>query len=426
MRIKKIILTIVSLCTSLTAMAQQPTESHNNLRNDWFVQVGLDAALQNPYGYDFGDTFKNGLSMGLDAAVGRWFTPELGLRAKVNWENGLFDSKAAWLAPFHQPGVNHSRGGYFSFVGDVQVDVHNIIWGYKADRIWNLQLYPRAGLIYNFGVSKGSPLLGVGVGNTFRVGRKVKLYLDATYQMVSSGFTGDPSTNTGTGANANAFMNIDAGVQIDLGGSNLGLERNEETACKEGTVKGLWKGWFVQLGLDQTLQKPFNKSFSGSFSKGRSYGLDVAVGRRFSSEIALRGRLNWENGFPLFRNKSLEWIAPSDGSNMDKGGYLAACLDVLLSLKNMTLGYKPAAKWDMYVFPRLGLGCNLAIDSASPLVGGGLGGSYRFNKRWSLYADLAFQGITSEFFGDVACTGMGVPTKFNGFIDTHLGVQLDL
>ncbi len=423
---KKVLLAIWFLCLTVSTMAQAPQPSHNNLRNDWFVQVGLDAALQNPYGYHFGDVLQNGVSMGLDAAAGRWFTPELGMRAKVNWENGLIDSKADWLAPFHQPGVNHSRGGYFSFVGDVQLDVHNIIWGYKADRIWNLQVYPRAGLIYNFGVSKGSPLLGIGLGNTFRVGKKVKLYLDATYQLVSSGFTGDPSTNTGTGTNANAFLNIDAGVQIDLGGSNLDLPRNEQTAREEGTVNRFLDGWFVQLGLDQTLQKPFNKSFSGSFTKGRSYGFDAAVGRRFSSEIALRGRLNWENGFPLFRNKDLVWIAPSDGSNMDKGGYLALCMDVLLSAKHIVLGYKPDAHWDMYVFPRLGLGFNLAIGSASPLVGIGLGGSYRFNKRWSLYADAAFQGITSEFFGDVATTGMGVPTKFNGFIDTHLGVQLDL
>lgn len=421
---KKVLLLISSLMVTFTTLAQQTTQ--NNIRNNWFLQAGLDATLQNPHGYSFSNALSKGASVGIDVAVGRWFTPELGLRTRVNWENGIIDSKANWLAPFNKPGVNHSRGGYASFVGDVQLDLHNCIFGYDEERVWNLQVFPRAGLIYNFGVSKGSPLLGLGVGNTFRLSQGLKLGLDAAYQFVSSGFTGDPQTFTGTGTSANGFLSIDAYVQIDLGGNSLAKSRNDKTALTEGTVNSLRDGWFLQFGLDQTLQKPFNKSFSGSFSKGRSYGIDVAVGRRFSSEIALRARMNWENGLPLLRNKQLEWIAPADGSNMDKGGYLAACGDMQISMKNILMGYKPEARWDMYIFARMGLGCNLAIDSASPLVGGGLGATYRLNRRWSLYGDMAFQGITSEFFGDVACTGMSVPAKFNGFVDTHVGFQLDL
>lgn len=54
-------------------------------------------------------------------------------------------------------------------VGDIQIDLHNLIWGYREDRLWNMQVYPRAGGAYNFGVSKGTPLVGVGIGNTFKL-----------------------------------------------------------------------------------------------------------------------------------------------------------------------------------------------------------------------------------------------------------------
>ena len=40
---------------------------------NWFVQMGLDMTLQNPYGYDMSRVFPNGKSFGLDLAAGKWF-----------------------------------------------------------------------------------------------------------------------------------------------------------------------------------------------------------------------------------------------------------------------------------------------------------------------------------------------------------------
>ena len=185
--------------------------------DNWYVQLGLDMSLQNPYGYDFSNVFPNGKTFGVDVAAGRWFTPGLGLRAKFNWENGipLFENgHASWLAPMGQPGVNMDRGGYIALYGDIQFDIHNLFWGYNAERIWNFQLYPRAGVAYNFGSSKGTPILGVGFGNTFRVYKRVSLYLDAAYQMCSSGFI---PVSTGTGPNSNGYFDINIGVQVNLG-----------------------------------------------------------------------------------------------------------------------------------------------------------------------------------------------------------------
>ena len=139
---------------------------------NWFVQFGLDMTLQNPYGYNFSKVFPNGKSFGLDLAVGKWFSHQVGVRGKFNWENKLpllKNDHANWLAPFDQPGENRRKGGYIAFYGDVLLNLHNFFGTYRSDRTWNISMYPRIGVNYNFGVSKGSLLAGIGVLNTYRI-----------------------------------------------------------------------------------------------------------------------------------------------------------------------------------------------------------------------------------------------------------------
>ncbi len=190
----------------------------NSFWSNWYVQVGLDMSLQNPYKYDFSKVFPNGKTFGVNAAVGRWITPGFGLRVKLNWENGIkmFENgHAAWLAPFHQNGVNLDKGGYLAFVGDVQFDIHNLFFGYDEERFWNFQVYPRAGAVYNLGVSKGSPLLGLGIGSTFRIDKRFSIYVDVAYQMVSSGFVGVVEDTGNSGSNG--YFDFNVGLQINLG-----------------------------------------------------------------------------------------------------------------------------------------------------------------------------------------------------------------
>ncbi|CCX64955.1 pAP2 domain protein [Prevotella sp. CAG:1058] len=229
---KRILIFVVALLTTTVTFAQEGGDKAAKYEvempsfwTNWYVQVGLDMSLQNPYGRDFSDVFPNGKTFGINAALGRWFTPALGLRAKVNWENGigLFENgHANWLAPFYEPGKNMDRGGYMTVTGDIQVNIHNLFWGYEEERLWNLIVYPRAGIDYNFGVSKGSPLLGLGIQNTFRLDSRYLLYLDISYNGVSSGHTG-VEKSTGIGSNSNGFFVIECGVQFNLG--NQGFKK---------------------------------------------------------------------------------------------------------------------------------------------------------------------------------------------------------
>lgn len=399
---------------------------NNPFLDNWFVHAGVDMSLQNPHGYSFKHVFPNGRSFGIDAAIGKRFSPALAARVKINWENGIINSKKAlWLAPFGEGGRNHDMGGYLSFVGDIPLDLHAIFRGYDPERLWSTSLYPRAGAVYNFGTKKGAPLVGFGWANNFRINHRISLYLDIAYQMVSSGFTMDEKTNTGTGNSSNGYFDINAGVQVDLGSHEF--HRGNEEPRRQDAVwtNSFWSNWYVQAGLGCSFQKPYKYKFIHTIPNGTSMGINVAMGKWFTPEVGLRAGINWQNG--IIPNGKLEWVAPfgPGNKNYGEGGFGAAYIEMPLSVTNMIMGYHPERFWNISVFPRAGIVSNFAVKSASPLIGAGAEATFHLHERLSLYVDLAYQMTTSEFVDGTSWTGpKGMGS--NGFMDLNVGIQVDL
>ena len=405
--------------------------------SDWFVQADLDMTLQNPYGYNFANVFPNGKSFGLDVAVGKWFSHQVGYRGKFNWENKLpllKNDHANWLAPFDQPGVNREKGGYIALYGDVLLNLHNLFGPYRADRTWNLSLYPRIGVNYNFGVSKGALLAGVGLMNTYRLSPRWSIVLDAAYIMTGSGFVGKTKEKegTGTGSNSNGYLSIGIGAQVALRRLNRGdratdSRMNQHTSPHDSRVmtNGIWDNWFVQAGLDMSLMNPYGCDFSKVIPKGMTFGLNGALGKWFTPEFGLRGRVQWDNG--LIPNNGLEWVAPADDpkQNYKKGGLATVALDAMLNLTNVAAGYDPERRWHTSAYIRAGIITQFAEGSGSPLAGIGLEETYRLNDRWSLFGALGYQVSTSEGMG-YSTTGMDVAAGSNGFFDIDFGVKYDI
>ena len=400
----------------------------NGFWSNWYVQMDLDMTLQNPYGYNFANVFPNGKSFGMDVAVGKWFVPQTGFRVKFNWENKLpllKNDHANWLAPFDQPGVNREKGGYIAFYGDWMVNLHNVFGTYRPDRTWNLSFYPRIGVNYNFGVSKGSLLAGLGFINTYRLSNRWSVYLDAAYIMSGSGFVGKTKEKegTGTGSNSNGYLSIGVGAQIELGA--IKKCNNVENEQRHVMTNGMWDNWFVQAGLDVSLLNPYGCDFSKVIPKGTTFGLNVALGKAFTPEFAVRGRVQWDNG--LIPNNGLEWVAPKDDPkrNYKKGGFATVALDAMLNLTNVIAGYDPNKRWHTSGFVRAGLITQFVESSGSPLMGFGLEQTYRLSDNLSLFGALAYQVSTSEGMG-YSTTGMNVSSGSNGFFDIDFGVKVDI
>ena len=400
---------------------------------NWFVQMGLDMTLQNPYGYDFSKVFPNGKSFGLDLAVGKWFSHQIGYRGKFNWENKLpllENDHVTWLAPFEQPGENRRKGGYIAVYGDALLNMHNLFGAYRPDRTWNLSVYPRVGVNYNFGVSKGALLAGIGVLNTYRLNERWSLYGDIAYIMTGSGFVGSEKVEgTGTGSNSNGYLSIGVGAQYDIGGKKedgRGKMYDGRWKREEGVLtNGFWDNWFVQAGLDMSLMNPYGCNFSKVIPKGLTFGLNGAFGKWFTPEFALRARVQWDNG--LIPNNGVEWLAPADDpkQNYKKGGLAVASVDAMLNLTNVMAGYDPDRKWHTSAYIRAGIITQFVEGSASPVAGAGLEETYRIDDRLSLFGALGYQVSTSEGMG-YGFTGMEVAAGTNGFFDIDFGVRYDL
>jgi len=447
-------LLLILLCVGWWAEAEaqvfEPGDGPRRVRtdgfwSDWFVQADLDMTLQNPYGYNFANVFPNGKSFGLDVAVGKWFSHQVGYRGKFNWENKLpllKNDHANWLAPFDQPGVNREKGGYIALYGDVLLNLHNLFGPYRADRTWNLSLYPRIGVNYNFGVSKGALLAGIGLMNTYRLSPRWSIVLDAAYIMTGSGFVGKTKEEegTGTGSNSNGYFSIGLGAQIALGKMKKGhadfadeadfadgADGADDADFAEGGVmtNGIWDNWFVQAGLDMSLMNPYGCDFSKVIPKGMTFGLNGALGKWFTPEFGLRGRVQWDNG--LIPNNGLEWVAPADDpkQNYKKGGLATVALDAMLNLTNVATGYDPERRWHTSAYIRAGIITQFAEGSGSPLAGIGLEETYRLNDRWSLFGSVGYQVSTSEGMG-YGHTGMEVAAGSNGFFDIDFGVKVDI
>ena len=433
--IKKIVFAIILAWTTIGAQAQvfEPAEEPRTVRTEgfwenWFVQMGLDMTLQNPYGYDFSKVFPNGKSFGLDLAVGKWFTHQVGVRGKFNWENKLpllENGHANWLAPFYQPGENRRKGGYIAVYGDALLNLHNLFGVYRPERKWNTSLYPRIGINYNFGVSKGSLLAGIGLLNTYRLSDRWSVYGDIAYIMTGSGFVGKESkADTGTGSNSNGYLTFGIGAQVELG--KIKDFKNAKMQDDLSVLSnGIWDNWFVQAGMDMSLMNPYGCNFGKVIPKGMTFGLNGALGKWFTPEYGLRGRVQWENG--LIPNNSVEWVPPVEDprQNYKKGGLATIAIDAMLNLTNVIAGYDPERKWHTTGYVRAGIITQFVEGSGSPLMGVGLEETYRLNDRWSLFGAAGYQVSTSEGMG-VSTTGMDVSTGSNGFFDIDFGVRYDL
>lgn len=435
MRIKigLVALALVSGATNVRSQVFEPAEEPRTVRTEgfwenWFVQMGLDMTLQNPYGYDFSKVFPNGKSFGLDLAVGKWFTHQVGVRGKFNWENKLpllENGHANWLAPFYQLGENRRKGGYIAVYGDALLNLHNLFGVYRPERKWNTSLYPRIGINYNFGVSKGSLLAGIGLLNTYRISDRWSVYGDIAYIMTGSGFVGKESkADTGTGSNSNGYLTFGIGAQVELG--KIKALKNAKIPDDRSVLSnGIWDNWFVQAGLDMSLMNPYGCNFGKVIPKGMTFGLNGALGKWFTPEYGLRGRVQWENG--LIPNNSVEWVPPVEDprKNYKKGGLATIAIDAMLNLTNVVAGYDPERKWHTTGYVRAGIITQFVEGSGSPLMGVGLEETYRLNDKWSLFGAAGYQVSTSEGMG-VSTTGMDVSAGSNGFFDIDFGVRYDL
>lgn len=397
----------------------------NSFWDNWYGQIGIDMNLMFPYGYDMTKVFPNGKSFGINVAVGKWFTPELGGKFKITWGNGILNNNHnQWLRPFGVPGENHRNGGYLTFIGDIPFNLTNLLGNYNENRKWNLLFSPRAGGWIDVGSGDGAPVLGIGIINTYSISDRYRLFADVGYHFIASL---NSSHSSGTGHGSNGFAEINIGVEMDLSTKNKFHKTKTKAVndTKSVELNHFWDNWFAQIGIGMSLINPYGTNFKNVFPNGSTYGINLGFGKWFSPEVGLRGGLNWQNG--LIINNHASYLEPREGSagDPDKHGFMSLYADMFFNLHNIIGGYEVDRKWNAIIYPRMGIAkCFSSEFEECPVIGFGTEQTYAINRNLKLFADVSYQVTTGGFLDSKFQTGVGCNS--NGWFDINVGVQYDL
>ena len=171
----------------------------NRFWDNWFMSVGGGAQMY------FGDhnrhmSFGDRLSPALDIAVGKWFTPGIGVRLmysglslKGATQNGAHSSsKPISGKPWEGYWLNEQSFDFFNLHGDVMFNVSNLLCGYNETRFWNCSPYVGIGWMRAWEhPSSREVSANLGILNSFRVSSAIDINLDIRGTLVNDRFDGE-------------------------------------------------------------------------------------------------------------------------------------------------------------------------------------------------------------------------------------------
>ena len=199
---KKGLLFILMVGASVCLSAQEKgktegkayTVETNRFGANWFISGGVGGQMY------FGDNdgkadFGKRIAPALDIAVGKWFTPGIGLRVAYN---GLQAKGAAPSAStLYTKGGTYSNGYYkqkwnmANFHGDVLFNLSNMFCGYNEDRLYSFIPYVGAGVALSWSEPHQQNLgINAGLINRFRVSDAWDINLELRGLLMKDAFGG--------------------------------------------------------------------------------------------------------------------------------------------------------------------------------------------------------------------------------------------
>ena len=212
---------------SLGSMAQETTDpvlkhsvTTNSFWSNWFIQAGADwnaFYVNEEHGRGLSHSpFKSfRAAPGFSVALGKWFTPGLGLRTKFSgvWGRTVLDE------------TKHSNN-YWTLNEHVLFNLSNMFCGYNETRVWNAIPFAGAGINRNCTYNNYCMNLSVGFLNTFRITKHFGLYLELGWNYAESDFDGVTAGNKMKGGASSLWEGKDnkfyaeLGLQFNLGRAN--------------------------------------------------------------------------------------------------------------------------------------------------------------------------------------------------------------
>ncbi len=189
---KKLLFLLAFAGISMTSFAQdevpvlQYSVATNSFWSNWFIQVGADwnayySDEEHGNGFSASPFKKFRSNPGAAIALGKWFTPGLGLRTKVQgiWGKTVTDED------------NAGNGNKYWIASEqVLFNISNMLCGYNEKRVWNL--IPFVGVSVGRSMSYNEYGLGLstGIQSSWRICKKVRIYAEVGVNFMEGNLDG--------------------------------------------------------------------------------------------------------------------------------------------------------------------------------------------------------------------------------------------
>ena len=215
---KKLLMVLALASVSVAGMAQDETPAlkysvaTNSFWSNWFIQADVVGTSFFNDGQGWKDPLKDyRTNLGASVAIGKWFTPGLGLRSKVTgiWGRSVISTDKE---------TNASK--YWKFNEDVLFNLSNMICGYSDTRVWNFIPYIGGNVSRNMSYNSYAMGLDFGLLNTFRLSKHVLINVDLSFGAYEPDFDGTSLPGTGSRwklINKDRTLSAEVGLTFNLG-----------------------------------------------------------------------------------------------------------------------------------------------------------------------------------------------------------------
>lgn len=221
---KKLLIALAFAGVSLSGFAQDATPvqkysvATNSFWSNWFIQVGGEwnawySSEEHGFGYGKSPFKKFRANPGVAVAIGKWFTPGIGLRTKL---------QGIWGKTVESDGRTSYDGKgnkYWVLNEHIMFNLSNLICGYNENRVWNVIPFVGGGVGRTMTHNLYSMDLSAGVQSTWKVAKHLNIYLEAGWNRFETDIDGGPGYTDGNRGWDSHDNNLYAelGLQFNLG-----------------------------------------------------------------------------------------------------------------------------------------------------------------------------------------------------------------
>mgnify|MGYP000034857956 CR=1 FL=1 len=179
----------------------------NGFWDNWFVGVGAGV---NVYGgqHDQHMSLGKRFAPAVNAYVGKWFTPGLGVRANYSglyWNGVAISPETGFVRKGLGDGYHKQKGNFVNMHADVMLNLSEMFCGHNPQRAYSFIPYAGAGIIHSTSQPKNDELTWhAGIINRFRITDRLAVNVELATAFFKDRAAGFPKKETAKKAEAPA------------------------------------------------------------------------------------------------------------------------------------------------------------------------------------------------------------------------------